>query len=163
MELCTYKTGLTVLFVYIMLTICTLTRILAEWCNQIKHHLYFTFASCFRSTLTLRDSGGEKFYSKFLLILQKGSPYLADANYLLQLSLEMGLKFTDYGRNIGHYIPNATKCDTWNDVEISHRTKSPLVVLNYDDIYGLLIIFGAGIIGSFATLGVEVLVHNIRG
>ena len=94
-------------------------------------------------------------------MFQKGSPYLSDANNLLQLSFEMGLKFTDYFRNIGHYVPNATKCDSWTGVKASHRNKGHLVVLNYDDIYGLLIILAVGLSSSSIIFISEVVVHKI--
>ena len=57
----------------------------------------------------------------------------------MQLSLEMGLKFTDYQRNIGHYHRNFTACDTWNKVKASHKNRA-FVVLKYDDFYGLLML-----------------------
>ena len=95
------------------------------------------------------------------VIFQKGSPYLSDANNLIQLSLEMGLKFADYVRNMGEYVPNATKCDSWTDVKASHRNKDHLVVLNYDDIYGLLIILAVGLSGSSIIFIAEVVMVEI--
>ena len=52
--------------------------------------------------------------------LQKGSPYLADANYLWHMSFQMGLSFTDVERHYEHYFPNSTKCSDWSDVKRSH-------------------------------------------
>ena len=95
------------------------------------------------------------------VIFQKGSPYLSDANNLIQLSLEMGLKFADYTRNMGEYVPNATKCDTWTDVKASHKNKDHLVVLNYDDIYGLLIILAVGLPGSLIIFIAELVMHKM--
>ena len=95
------------------------------------------------------------------VIFQKGSPYLSDANNLLQFSLEMGLKFADYTRNLGEYVPNATKCDSWTDVKASQRNKDHLVVLNYDDIYGLLIILAVGLSGSSIIFTAEVVMLEI--
>ena len=79
----------------------------------------------------------------------------------MQLSLEMGLKFTDIKRNFGNYLPNSTKCNTWGDVKASHRNKSNLVVLNYDDIYGLLIILTVGLSGSSFIFIAELLINKI--
>ena len=86
---------------------------------------------------------------------------MSDANSLIQLSLEMGLKFADYTRNMGEYVPNATKCDTWTDVKASHRKKDHLVVLNYDDIYGLLIILAVGLPGSLIIFIAELVMHKM--
>ena len=52
--------------------------------------------------------------------MQKGSPYLADANYLWHMSFQMGLRFTDVERQYEHYFPNSTKCSDWSDVKRSH-------------------------------------------
>ena len=93
--------------------------------------------------------------------LQKDSSYVEDANYLMQLSLEMGLKFTDYQRNIGHYHQNFTACDTWNAVKASHKNKD-LVVLQYDDFYGLFILLAVGLGISSITMIIEVTTHKIK-
>ena len=71
----------------------------------------------------------------------------------------MGLKFTDFQRNIGHYIPNATQCNTWTDVKASHRNKDNLVILNYDDIYGLLIVLALGVSSSCIIFIAEVVIN----
>ena len=92
--------------------------------------------------------------------LQKGSPYLEDANYLMQLSLEMGLKFTDYQRNIGHYHHNFTACDTWNKVKASQKNKE-IVVLQYDDFYGLFILLAVGLGLSSLAFIVEIATQKV--
>ena len=102
-----------------------------------------------------------EFYTSNLEIFQKESPYLSDANNLLQLSLEMGLKFADYARNMGEYVPNATKCNTWTEVKASHRNRSQLVALKFDDIYGVLIILAAGLTSSLIIFVAEVIVSKI--
>ena len=96
-----------------------------------------------------------------LELFQKGSPYLSDANHLWQLSEEMGLKFTDYARNIEEYVQNATKCDKWTDVKASHKNKDHIVVLNYDDIYGLLIILAIGLTGSLIIFIAEYIMNKM--
>ena len=55
--------------------------------------------------------------------MQKGSLYLADANYLWHMSFQMGLKFTDVEEQYEHYVPNSTKCSRWSDVKRSHLEK----------------------------------------
>ena len=80
---------------------------------------------------------------------QKGSPFLEDFNKLLDLSEQMGLKFTENG--INNYIPNSTNCMTWQGVKASHEIEDPQVVLSLDDIYGMAILLALG-------LGVAVMV-----
>ena len=86
---------------------------------------------------------------------------MEDANYLMQLSLEMGLKFTDYQRNIGHYYQNFTACDSWSKVKVSHKNKDT-VVLQYDDFYGLLIILAVGLGISTLTFIIEITTRKIK-
>ena len=86
---------------------------------------------------------------------------MSDANSLVQLSFEMGLKFADYAKNMGEYVPNATKCETWTEVKASHRNKDDLVVLNYDDTYGLLIILAVGLSGSLIIFIAELVMHKM--
>ena len=73
----------------------------------------------------------------------------------------MGLKITYIKRNIGNYLPNATRCNTWTDIKASHRNKDHRVVLNYKDIYGLLIIVAVGLSGSSIIFITEVVMHRI--
>ena len=63
--------------------------------------------------------------------MQKGSLYLADANYLWHMSFQMGLKFTVVEEQYEHYVPNSTKCSRWSDVKRSHLEKERPVTLNY--------------------------------
>ena len=73
----------------------------------------------------------------------------------------MGLKITYIKRNIGNYLPNATRCNTWTDIKASHINKDHRVVLNYKDIYGLLIIVAVGLSGSSIIFITEVVMHRI--
>ena len=84
---------------------------------------------------------------------------MQDANFLTQLGIEMGL--FDFKRLLENHVPNATKCNTWGDVKASHRNKDHLVVLNYDDIYGLLIILAVGLSGSSIIFIAEVVMLEI--
>ena len=90
---------------------------------------------------------------------QKGSPYVQDANFLTQLSMEMGLSKE---RVLEKHLPNATKCSSWIDVRATHRNKDHLVVINYDDIYGILIILAVGLSGSSIIFIIEVVVGEIK-
>ena len=51
-------------------------------------------------------------------------------------------------------MPNYTKCATWADVEKSH-TSAKVVELRLDNVYGLLVFWSFGIIGSLLALSVE--------
>ena len=64
-----------------------------------------------------------------------------DANTLISLAKEMGLIDLGYFNN----MPNATKCNTIKDIYSSHV--NDLVILEVNDIYGMLIIlaFGLGV------------------
>ena len=53
----------------------------------------------------------------------------------------MGL--IDAGYN--NYMPNATKCTTFNDIKRSHQGKNQTVIIEVNDIYGMLILLGLGI------------------
>ena len=48
----------------------------------------------------------------------------------------MGL--IDAGYN--NYMPNATKCTTFNDIKRSHQGKNQTVIIEVNDIYGMLIV-----------------------
>ena len=83
---------------------------------------------------------------------QKGSPYLHDANYLLQLSIERYLKFMDLeGVN-----PNSTKCNTWNKVRDSHLKKDRTELMTYEDILGMLLLWTIGLGCSLLVFMLEV-------
>ena len=76
--------------------------------------------------------------SSVLHHFQKGSLHLEDAKYLTALGLQVGLKYTDPEKSVGEFLPNATKCDTWNDVKASHLSRNHKVVVSLDDVKGWL-------------------------
>ena len=127
------------------------------WTTEQKFLFTFTTVGAFQVCPFVFQCCSFTMVMKF----QKGSPYLEDANSLMQLSLEMGLKFTDYQRNIGHYHHNFTACDTWNKVKASHKNKD-LVVLQYYDFYGLFILLGVGLGISSVTVIMEVTAHKMK-
>ena len=69
-------------------------------------------------------------------------------NSLIGLGLQIGV-IDGYGA-----MPNYTKCATWADVEKSH-TSAKVVELRLDNVYGLLVFWSFGIIGSLLALSVE--------
>ena len=90
----------------------------------------------------------------FFGIFQAGSPFLEDFNYLVDLKDQMGLKLSE--DSIKDYVPNTTKCMTWQDVKASHDSvNTPVIIV--EDFYGIIIllIFGLGI--AMATLTLECL------
>ena len=74
----------------------------------------------------------------------------------------MGLKFTDIERNLGNYLPNASRCGTWGDVKASHKNKDHYMVLNYDDIYGLLIILAVGLFATLIIFIAEIVMKRLK-
>ena len=54
----------------------------------------------------------------------------------------MGLQWTEY--IIEDYVPNSTKCMTWQ-VKASHEIEDPQVVMSLDDIYGMAILLALGL------------------
>lgn len=54
------------------------------------------------------------------------------------------------------YIPNATKCMTWQDVKASHANDTVLAI-SIDKIYGLMSLLALGLAGAMAALTLECL------
>ena len=87
-----------------------------------------------------------------MVALQKGSPYLHDVNDLLHLAKQMGLIDAGYY----NYMPNATKCNTLNDIKKSHQGENQIVIVEINDIYGMLILLGLGMGGAIIIFGAEI-------
>ena len=70
------------------------------------------------------------------------------------------------GRSLGtmydNFLPNVTKCMTWEDVKASHAAGDNLVVIKLDEIYGMITILMVGLGGSVIIMMVEHLVQKIR-
>ena len=54
-------------------------------------------------------------------------------------------------------MPNATECATNADVQRSHRDQDAKVVLELDNIYGMIVLLGLGLLGSAVTFIAEVI------
>ena len=54
-------------------------------------------------------------------------------------------------------MPNATECATNADVERSHKDQEARVVLKLDNIYGMMILLGLGLVGSAIASMAEVI------
>ena len=74
-------------------------------------------------------------------MLQKQSPFLDDMNKLIQLAQEIGLIHRSYY----NHLPNATKCKTMRDAYKSHAEQNHTVIVDANDIYGMLVLFGIGV------------------
>ena len=77
---------------------------------------------------------------------QKGSPYLDDANKLIDIAIESGWFDAEFSK----YLPNATKCLRHDDVQWSHCETDQRVVFKIDNIYGMIILLAIGL--GMATL-----------
>ena len=86
------------------------------------------------------------------LLFQKESPYLEDFNSLIHLGKQMGLIEKSYN----YHLPNATECKTIRDVYNSHAKRNHKVVVEVNDIYGMMGLLGLGVGWSLATFIAEV-------
>ena len=91
------------------------------------------------------------------IFFQRGSPYLEDANELIQLAREAGFIDAEFKK----HVQNATNCLTHADVEESHFGKKPKLVLKLKNIYGMIILLAVGLGGAFFTLIGEIIVNKI--
>ena len=81
-----------------------------------------------------------------LLIFQKESPYLDDANEIIDHAIESGWFNAEFSK----YLPNATKCLRHDDVQWSHFETDQRVVFKMENIYGMIILLAIGL--GLATL-----------
>ena len=63
---------------------------------------------------------------------------------------QLDLEFS--ANRINNYLPNSTKCLTWQDVKASHQTDNPEIVITIDDIYGMMILLATGLGGAMVVL-----------
>ena len=77
------------------------------------------------------------------------------------LGLQVGLKYSDPDKSVVKFLPNATKCDTWNGVRASHLSKNHKVVFILDNIKGILILLSLGIGVATLTLFIELEVMRV--
>lgn len=57
-----------------------------------------------------------------------------------------------------NYMPNATKCSTFNDIKNSHQGKNQTIIVEINDIYGMLILLGLGIGGAMIIFSLEMFI-----
>ena len=83
---------------------------------------------------------------------QKGSPYLEDVNELIEQAKQMGL----IDAKIGKMLPNATKCNTLQDIQASYLDKGQRVSLKFEDVRGIMSFYLLCICFSVVTMVVEI-------
>ena len=102
-----------------------------------------------------RCDGAFAAYTTLILILcfflQKNSPYIDDANKLIDLGRQLGLDET----GLQKYLPNATQCYHWNAIQESHSAKDENVVFKIEDIYGIILLLVIGLCGAILVAMVE--------
>ena len=74
-------------------------------------------------------------------------------NSFIHLAKHMGL----INRSYYHHLPNATKCKTINDVYKSHTEKNHIVIVEVNDIYGMLVLLGLGVGGAMVIFITEMI------
>ena len=77
---------------------------------------------------------------------------MEDFNYLGGIRKQMGSSFQN---EMKRKLPNSTRCSTWNDVEQSHTMEDPRVVVQLEDIYGMMILLAVGLNGAVVVLMME--------
>ena len=92
------------------------------------------------------------------VVLQKQSPILEDMNNFIDLAKQMGL----INKNFFNYLPNATACKNTKDIYESHIGNNYRVIVQLDDIYGILALLGLGVSGALITFPAENL-WSVRG
>ena len=103
---------------------------------------------------------GTAHYLHIEFSFQRGSPYLQDSNYLIDLMNQMDLEFST--NRLLNFLPNSTKCMTWHDVKASHETDNPKVFIRMNDILGMLILLSIGLGGAFIVFTMELLMRRKR-
>ena len=94
-----------------------------------------------------------------VMALQKGNQLLNDdVNELLNLASQMGLVEGLFGET----LKNGSKCDTWNDIQATHRGNEENVVLKLDDVKGMLILLIIGLGSSISVFIGEMVVHRLK-
>ena len=91
------------------------------------------------------------------MLSQKGSPYLDDANELIEIARESGMIDEEFKKR----IPYTAKCLTHADVQKSHIGKDNKVVFKLENIYGMIILLALGLGGGVLTLIAEIFINKV--
>ena len=79
-------------------------------------------------------------------------------NYFIDLAKQMGL----LNKSFLNSLPNATACKNGNDIYESHVGNNQRVIVQLNDIYGMLALLGLGVAGALITFPAENL-WSVRG
>ena len=90
------------------------------------------------------------------MVLQKDSPYLDDVNELIDLANQMGL----IEEQIHKSAPNASNCLTSSAVQESHIKRGKSVAYKFEDISGMVVPLGLGLVGGLTILMLELLIDR---
>ena len=90
-------------------------------------------------------------FGELRVMFQKQSPYLDDMNWIIDSAKDMGLIEMIFYK----HLPNATKCDTSHEVFQSHGYSNQ-VILELNDIHGMLILLGLGLSGALICFIAEI-------
>ena len=71
----------------------------------------------------------------------------------------MGFSFQNM---LNRKFPNATKCSTWSDVKQSHMIEDQNMVVQLEDIYGMVILLAVGLSGAVVVLMLELLSKHLK-
>ena len=81
-----------------------------------------------------------------------------DTNSLIQLAVEMGLiEF-----NLNRAVPNSTKCNTWTDIQASHKAENHTVAVKFEDVYGVMVLLAIGFVGALFLAVAEKVIWVVR-
>ena len=76
---------------------------------------------------------------------------------MIDMSYSMGLSLR---KRYDDFLPNVTKCSTWQDVKASHKVDYDEMVIKLDDISGILIILAVGLSGAMIIMIAECFVRS---
>ena len=80
-----------------------------------------------------------------------------DTNSLIELAVEMGLiEF-----NLNKAVPNSTKCNTWTDIQASHKAENRTVAVKFEDVYGVMVLLVIGFSGSLFLVIFETVISIV--
>ena len=85
-------------------------------------------------------------------MFQKQSPFLDEVNNFIDLAKGMGLIHMSFY----NHLPNATKCNTISDVFRSYAERNHKVIVEINDIYGIMILLGIGVAGAVIIFSAEI-------
>ena len=78
-----------------------------------------------------------------------------DTNELILLAVEMGL--IEY--NLNRAVPNSTMCNTWTDIQASHKPENSTLAVKFEDVYGVVVLLAIG----FGSASLFVVVEKLTG